>query len=489
MVPGFSRTAQKVTGCLSATSVFLLLAGLFGLFFVFRTPLLWGFDETSHVARAYQVSQGHFLAQYLGDDRPGLGYGGKIPANLLTLITQVDHDVSTIVGSPHLRDARVYGNLGRLSLGPPSVLYAFTNTAEYPPVAYIPASVAIRTAGALGLDMGATVHLARLADLSFYMATMAGALRVLRRANLRWVVFAVGLLPISLFEASMITADTVTNSVAFLLSALVVKALFVDGRLSKADEVLMFLAVSTLPVLKPAYVLVDLLVLLVPQRAYTSHTASVFVRAVGLVVGLAAFGAWQGATSGVVSDLGLMRPGPGWQLVSPHRQLDYVLGHPLSMVADLGRSLAVHGTGYLQEMFGQLSFANINIPAVSTALSGASLVVATGLVKPDRRARWWQVGAFGAVVGASSLLIFLVEYLSWSNVGATVVRGVNGRYFVPLFVLLLSALSAALARLAPAHAALGVVRSASSWTPALTAATVSLSLLVSCAHFDHAMWA
>jgi hypothetical protein len=44
------------------------------------------------------------------------------------------------------------------------------------------------------------------------------------------------------------------------------------------------------------------------------------------------------------------------------------------------------------------------------------------------------VGAGAAFIGIASsiLLIYLIEYVTWTGVGATLIAGVQGRYFLPL---------------------------------------------------------
>ena len=49
---------------LKTDHIFALIA--FFRIFVFRTPLLWGTDETSHIARVYQLSEGDVRANTLG---------------------------------------------------------------------------------------------------------------------------------------------------------------------------------------------------------------------------------------------------------------------------------------------------------------------------------------------------------------------------------------------------------------------------------------
>jgi uncharacterized membrane protein len=461
----------------------VVLACAFGAFFIVKTPLLWGFDETSHVARAFQVSEGHVLAKSLGDNRAAMGYGGYIPVHLQALIAYVDHDLLSSVGIAHVHDPKGYTTLGDESLSSPGVTYAFPNTAAYTPVAYVPSAAAIRVAEVLGLDLGNTIYLARAADLAFYVGCVGCALAALRRSRLRWALFVVALFPVSVFEASTITADTANNAVAFLLSALVIKAFFVDERLSKLEEVLLFLAALTLPLLKPSYLVLDLLVLLVPNSALTSRRAALALKAVALPIGFVAFAVWQDVTTKIVSEVSLMRPGPDWQLVDPHRQLRYLVDHPFSGLVTLVRTLRQHGRGYFQQMFGQLSFANVDIPAVSVLLSAASAVVAAIFVEPVQKLRLSRVYAIGAVVAVNVGLVFLVEYLSWSDVGDNVVRGVNGRYFVPLLVLVLSAVGTA----SPVRA-LVKRRSHENRIALLICLMVVVSLTLSCVRFDQVVW-
>jgi uncharacterized membrane protein len=477
------KTPRKHLKWVSVASAFTLLASVFGLFFVVRTPLLWGFDETSHVARAYQISQGHVRAQFLGDNRADMGFGGEVPANLLALITYVDSDIEHGGGAPHVRDAAGYAALARLGLRSPGVLYAFPNTAAYSPVAYLPAVAGIELAGGLGFDMGNTIYLARLADLAFYVGCVTCAFSVLRGTRFRWVLFAVALLPVSVFEAATVNADAVTNAVVLLLSALVIKGLFVEERLSRSEEAALFVAAVAVPLLKPLYLLLDLLILLVPAAKFRSERFAVLVKAGAVSLGFGGFAAWQVATSNVLPALGFMRPGPGWQTISPHRQLVYVLSHPLTMVVTLLRTLREHARGYVEQVFGQLSFANVNIPVISLLLSATSVLAASFALGPVRWLKRHHVLAIGGTVAATFLLIFGAEYLSWTDVGYKVILGVNGRYFVPLLVLALSVVGV----VSPVRARLTKMSQQNTFAVLLVVA-VAMSLVLSCARLDHALW-
>ena len=67
----------------------------------------------------------------------------------------------------------------------------FTNTAAYSPLPYLPAAAGIRIAEAFGLDVGGVSLAARLAGLAVYLAMVGFGLHALRAQRIQWLVFTV----------------------------------------------------------------------------------------------------------------------------------------------------------------------------------------------------------------------------------------------------------------------------------------------------------
>jgi hypothetical protein len=57
--------------------LFAILFLLFGLLYVFLTPPIYVADESAHFYRTYQVSEGNFVPENVGNES-----GGKIPKSL-----------------------------------------------------------------------------------------------------------------------------------------------------------------------------------------------------------------------------------------------------------------------------------------------------------------------------------------------------------------------------------------------------------------------
>jgi uncharacterized membrane protein len=431
---------QQVRDADRAVTVFVAIALFFGLLFVYSTPPLWGADETTHFGRMYQVSQGHIFSEFYGTNRHGGGYGGKVPQNANDLIHYVNKDLTddskriaqSDFGGVRVDDTYAYNRYTKQKIGAPTTDYVFSNSTQYSPISYLPSAFGFKVAAVLRLNLGEAISSARLFNLLFYVACIAGALYILRASKLKWIIFTVALLPMTLFQASIITADTATNAVALLLIAVVAKAFVSTKRLTTGELIVLASTVATLPILKPTYLPLIFIILFIksdrlPQRART-------FKAISIIAGILLFGVWTLCTSDMIDTVRLVLPGPEWNLIHPELQKTYMLHHPLAFVAAFIRTFVAYDNAYLNQLFGLLGFNYVQIPAFSMVASAASLVLAYLVADNQKR---YQVSkrdlllSWGLILG-SILFIFATFYITMSVVKSPLINGVQGRYFIPL---------------------------------------------------------
>ena len=427
----------------NAAIIFVLIAAIFGTFFVFKIPLLWGTDETSHIARVYQLSQGHLLAQHLGDNREKGGYGGQIPESLYDLIINVNRDLidnpthNTALGTKNVDNRSVYINLGKKSLKDKrTVPYAFPNTAAYSPVAYVPGLIGLKIASLFHADLYNSIILIRLANLIFFIGCVYLALRILADFRAKWIIFVIVLLPTTLFEGSIISADTATNAVTFLFSALIIKALLNKGvkKLARYEVGLLLACTIIMPLLKPAYVLLLAAVFLLPNKQLGSRRTVYACKLVSIILAACLLLTWSHLTTGAVRDEALIRPGYGWQLVKPSVQSQYIVHHPLSYIKTVGRTFIIQDNDYFMDILGDLGFNHIFIPGVGVAAEIAITFLAIAMCeRPENgRRRGILLVAMSVLIG---LAISAVFYVTYTNVADPIVGGIQGRYFIELLPL------------------------------------------------------
>ncbi|MFE7798383.1 DUF2142 domain-containing protein [Nocardia sp. NPDC057440] len=449
------RTAQRIVARFGAATVaFTLLATLFGALFAVVTPSFWGHDEITQFGRAYQVAHGGFLPERIKDDR-GIAYGGDVPTSITVLMGYAMQDYTTNPEEPDpmVADPGDYDRLGDAEVSSATKPVWFTNTAAYSPVPYIPAAVGIRLSELFGLDVGGMVLLTRLAGLFAYLTVVGFGLWALRGHRVQWLAFTVAALPIAVFQSGTVTADTLTNALAIMVSALLVKALFLGDRLGRAETAALLTATILLPISKPTYVLLAMLIVVVPVHRFGFSRVAPgaswagsgwqrwipwgFAAAGGLV-----FAAWMKVAAPTGDGMGLMRPQHQWNSVKPGEQLHGILADPLHFVNTFGDSIALRDERWFSQFFGELGFSYIDVPALSMLACLLAFAVSAGIAERmnPATATFRRALIVALTVAASVAMIYVTLYMSFTPVGYYIIDGVQGRYFVPLAIIGLAVL-------------------------------------------------
>ncbi|MEU2122428.1 DUF2142 domain-containing protein [Nocardia niwae] len=435
---GTDRSAKGFAGRLvtrlgGATIAFTLLATIFGALFTVLTPPFWGHDEITQFGRAYQVAHGGFLPQKIHDDR-GIAYGGDVPSSITKLMGYALQDYTTNPDEPDpmVADPARYDQLTSAAVSDATEPVWFTNTAAYSPVPYIPAAIGIRLGELFGLDVGGLLLLTRLAGLVAYLAVVGFGLWALRAHRVQWLAFTVAVLPIAVFQAGTVTADTMTNALAILVSALLVKAVFLGARLGRVEIGALLTATILLPVSKPTYVLLALLVALVPPERFgfsgwRRGIPWAFAAAGGLV-----FAVWMKIAAPTGDGMGLMRPPHQWHSVRPGDQLSGILRDPPEFVHVFGESIALRDQRWFSQFFGELGFAYVDVPALSMLACLLAFAVSLGIAERMTVPAFRRTLIIALTMAAGVAMIYVTLYMSFTPVGYYIIDGVQGRYFVPL---------------------------------------------------------
>ncbi|MCP2291184.1 DUF2142 domain-containing protein [Nocardia amikacinitolerans] len=498
--PRAVRTVRKtgraiVTRFGAATVAFAVITALFGSLFAVLSPPFWGHDEITQFGRAYQVAYGGFLPQKIQDDR-GLAYGGDVPANVDALMGYAFDDYRQNPEEPGamVSDPGAYDRLKSAPVDSPMKPVWFTNTAAYSPVPYVPAAVGIRAAALFDLDVGGMVTLTRLAGLLAYLIVVGFGLYALRAHRVQWLGFTVAVLPIAVFQAGTVTADTLTNALAIMVSALLIKALFLGNGLSRTETVALLGATLLLPVSKPTYVLLAMLVVLVPVDRFGFFGGAAvsgfhwrrLVPWAFAAAGAVAFAVWMKIAAPTGDGMSLMRPPHQWGTVKPGEQLGEILGDPLHFLSVFGDSISYRDQRWFTQFFGELGFAYIDVPAVAVLACLLALAVSVGIADRmnPRTATFVRTLVVALTVAASVAMIYVTLYMSFTPVGYYIIDGVQGRYFVPLALVAFAALLRWMPlRLTDARG------KTPTWGPAITIVIASsVALIASVAKYSTIVW-
>lgn len=313
---------------------------------------------------------------------------------------------------------------------------------------YYPMAIGFYLGRLLDTGFADMVALAKLGNLLCYIAIVFWAIKKAKGYGM--VVAAIGLLPNNIFIASALSYDALVTSCLLLAYVLVLNEILTpDEKIKPGNALLMLVAFVVGCLSKPNYIIMALMLLFLPAKKFQNKwAAAVFKVAVTMLAFFMLYniffptpvagGDYQlvsnAAYSGDKRSVGTSTMG----------QIAYILGNPLTYTKVL-----------LTEMFGMLfGYLGIGGPLRSVPFVGyAYLGTAPFFVN------WILIllGIFAALFatvkqkmskgfnGLSHLMnfgvsaiVFTSMYISYTAVGSDQILGVQGRYFIPLFLPFLS---------------------------------------------------
>jgi hypothetical protein len=402
--------------------LFLLCALPTGLGVVMLTPIGEAPDESQHIARADGLLYGDIIGHKEG------AYAAGVTMNIGIFSIANAEIYSTLPAKP--LPAAVHAQ-ARAIPWTKATLFCSTQMVQYFPAFYLPGAAGLLAGQLAGMRPLYTVFLARAAMLLSFLVMGAAALHLARFG--RPFLFCVLSLPLTIFLGACMNEDGQLIAAAVLAIALLTRAgPRLDWRWLFALLLLTLIACSKAPYIG----LIG--ACLVPL------TWETFRRRVGMVAVAAMLPlVWMGLMlhlSFSPYPRPAYHPGPLWpgsrdiwlKAVSVQDNLAVLRAHPAQVILLPLNSAWSHWAFIWPRMIGAIGWSQLPISQWQytgwlVALAVAALGTAAG-----EQGGWRPLDAglilflmFSAFIG-----IELSMYLSFTDVGAPSIEGVNGRYFL-----------------------------------------------------------
>ncbi|AQS88526.1 hypothetical protein NCH01_17890 [Neoasaia chiangmaiensis] len=382
----------------------------------FLSPPFQVLDEASHFLRAIQVAQGGLI----GIKTQGQS-GGYVPANVLPLLHRFD---TLRFHTDRKASPAVIADMRKSTWTGPRALIGFPNTVTYGPFCYLPQAAAIRLGQILRLPILDTFYIARLMNGMVFALLCTAAIAIAMRGTA--FLLLICSLPMSIDLAASLSQDGPLIAANALLAALLSRyETRSDFRWPRIAWVGFGLAFGILGTAKPPELVLSLLPCAIASRADRPVVVLCPVIAAIQTLGWLIF---------CVAPIKLQfLPELG---VSDRGQFLYLLHHPTAFPSQIARSLVVYGNGYLHQFIGVLAWMDTPVPAWFVEIGSAALLCALwpGL-RPGLSLNVPGI-VRGSILASIMLLaaaaIFLSLDVIWTPVGASVIHGVHGRYFLPV---------------------------------------------------------
>src|SRR5882757_7547046 len=215
-------------------TLFVLLSLTFGSAIAFIVPPLRGPDEIAHFLRIHSYARGELLPPAEVDGRKGILVDRELYNQLYFFRAAGERFAREreqgVRYGPIMAAYRGVGGRIADEFNEATAFMPFAGTEGYNPVAYIPYIIAEGIGRLLRLEFPDRLLLIRLFGLVTFTAVAAYAIAV--TPVLKWAFVLIALLPVSLYNRSVLSADGAALSCALLITALCLRAAYkpLDGR-------------------------------------------------------------------------------------------------------------------------------------------------------------------------------------------------------------------------------------------------------------------
>lgn len=394
--------------------LFFLL--LFGIPMIVLIPPGAGYDEEDHLVRVWELSAFSFLPGQMSPQEM------KYP----TLFRDFAYRQQ---GSTGTLDAEFWQRYTRASFYEYGFVRREINTKSvYSPVLLLPQALTLRLLGrSLDLPALPVFYACRFASLLSYLLLIWLAIRWIPFG--KWILLVLAAAPMALFQATTISPDAISNGIAFLFIAGCLRATeFKEigwrefGDLTFLIFLLFLGKLNLIP-------LILLLFLVIPPARFSKKGMYALLLVTTVILFLVEMVGWYIIAS-ARSDPLMAND------ANPVAQLRYIASHPLAFPQIIVKDLLANGWTYFQGWINGYGYYYWTPPQIVSLFFllglGSVLLMNSTHEQVGRKLRI----VFILVFVTGYLATLGAEYTTFTPVGSDQVFGMQGRYFVPLALLL-----------------------------------------------------
>lgn len=395
----------------STEKVFLKIIPIFALLLCLFITMGNGKDESSHLYRAYEISEGTFVTRIIKGNAIAIIPDGikNIPYYRLgTYETVLDMFGGNIEGK------EIYININ--------------TTALYSPVQYIPQATGMALSKLFTSDPVIITYAGRIGNMMACIAILYLAIKITPIGKNIFMVLS--MLPITVAGIATLSADGLTTSVCFLFIAYVLRLAFdSEAKIRKRDLIFLGILSIFISLCKIVYLPLIGLLLIIPREKWNGKTDKIVKIVTLWTIGIITNLIWLSIASEILS---MDRNGDS--II----KLGIVLENPFRYIQIILHTIVYYVDEYIKSIFGgdikyELASAIQFSPYILMFLTIAITFM-------DETIKKIKISIFQKVIIilvclAIIFLTFTSLYLQWTEYGLNYVKGVQGRYSIPFLPL------------------------------------------------------
>ena len=388
--------------------VFLYVVPLCCILFALVMPISKSHDETFHWYKVYEQAEGRYLGTRGSSYLPKGVIGAFEIENPKTKITTY---ASIFENTDHTIDDQY--------------IQKESTTATYSPITYLPQIIGVKIASLFTNNAIIIAYIARFSNIAACMFLLYLAIQKIPYG--KNVILLLSMIPIAIEGFSTISADGIVVASSTLLIAYILK-LRQEKHIPITPKQIGILSILSIiiAISKTVYLpIVGMLFLLPKEKFQTKKKRNIIIFTIAIVATLVDVG-WYlaiGASASTVSYLGIIKKG-------------ILFANPIGTVQQIFYTIITRFPTYFNEIFGGKLGWNEYVDILIIPYIIAFAMFAVSITGKEKKAiftkleKLWIMVLIIAVIG----LVFMAMFLEWSMPGSDYVRGVQGRYLIPILL-------------------------------------------------------
>ena len=381
--------------------IFLLFALLFGLIFLFITPIFQVPDEPMHLLRACEVAN---LIIHNNKD-------GDISKDFLPNKKFILKEKCSCFQA--FKDKKHYTELFEFK----ELNYTHNNSG-YSFLLYLPSAVGIKISSLITSNPYIQFYAGRLFNFLSFLCLTFIAIKITPR--FKWTFLITALFPMTLYEGMSLSADSINLGLAFLYIAYIFHLAYgkKDAIQNKETSVLIFL--SFLTIFSKGLFILTFLSFLIPKEKLKNK----FILIPALITVIIFLQALLSTYSYILIANG----------VNPEARKAMILHTPLYTIKLFINTLIHKTTFYVQSSIFRLGWLEIE-PNPTAVISLFFCYLTSAVLLENHKYIIYDKLLSASVCISYVILTLLLYFLTFSPLDCNIIIGAQGRYFIPLYLI------------------------------------------------------
>jgi len=317
----------------------------------------------------------------------------------------------------------------------------------YSPLTYLPQVLGILFAKITYHSAAVLEYSARIFGLMAFILLTFIAIKLAPIG--KWTITFLGLMPMTVQQASTMSGDIVSIGITFIWIALLLN-LYIKKQILKYTHIISLVLIAViLPLTKITNIVLLIPLLFLPVTLFGSNKRKFVITGLSIILSVVCTIFWllalryYGNSVSVHPDSSINPAGQiQFLLNQPQRFLlafwnTFIGINPRNVYTDFGSQNLI-----AESFYGYFSWLTYKLPIISIFLGYATLAVTllykdTESIKINNNLMRKIVYIYTSTFIASIIAISGALYISWTQVGANIISGIQGRYFIGLVPLLI----------------------------------------------------